>query len=134
MELHYSLYSQNYKAIICQNILFLDICKMSSFHLEKCKFGKFTSHLINHKITFQLFNGHIKSVHISWKYLQGQVTSYCNLLIKFKKVFFTWKISRISKRNHSFVKPPISRPGSPTNDTRSFFFKSFCFVAIYKNK
>lgn len=28
------------------------------------------------------------------------------------------------------VKPPISKPGSPTNETFSFFFKSLCLIEI----
>ena len=32
--------------------------------------------------------------------------------------------------NHSLVRPPISRPGSPMKDTFSFFFRSFCLSEI----
>lgn len=38
---------------------------------------------------------------------------------------------RIRSKNHSLVSPPMSSPGSPTNVTFSFFFKSFCFRAIF---
>ena len=38
-----------------------------------------------------------------------------------------WKIFLTSSRNHSLVSPPISSPGSPTNLTFTFFFRSFCF-------
>lgn len=40
------------------------------------------------------------------------------------------KILLMSRRNHSFVSPPISSPGSPANVTFSFFFKSLCFLEI----
>ena len=39
-------------------------------------------------------------------------------------------ICLIRSWNHSLVKPPMSKPGSPTNETFSFFFKSFCLDEI----
>ena len=42
----------------------------------------------------------------------------------------TWDTCRIKSWNHSLVNPPISRPGSPSKVTFSFFFRSFCFRAI----
>ena len=35
-----------------------------------------------------------------------------------------------SNWNHSFVSPPISKPGSPTKLTFNFFLRSFCFSEI----
>lgn len=37
-------------------------------------------------------------------------------------------------RNHSLVRPPKSNPGSPTNVTFNFFFRSNLFLAICKHK